>query len=69
MKPKIIYQLSIEDIYTVAEEVLYRKLTAAELKYVEEKIGDCVGWFDIIESLLNEFKYDLKEKKLAPNCG
>lgn len=59
MKDKIIYQLSIEDIYTVAEQSLERKPTKAEIKFVEENIGDRIGWFDIIEELLTEFKDDI----------
>jgi hypothetical protein len=49
MKYKTIYELTTEDIYTVAEEVLERKPTKVELAFMEEKIGDRISWYDIIE--------------------
>ncbi|MHB8174418.1 MAG: hypothetical protein ACYDFU_08190 [Nitrospirota bacterium] len=49
---KIIYSLSIEDVQTVAEEKFGRKLTVTELKTVEDKIGDHITWYEIIEYLI-----------------
>jgi len=49
-KNKIIYSINIEDIQNVAEQELERKLTEKELKLVEDKIGDCINWY---ESILN----------------
>ncbi len=37
---KIIYSINIEDVQNVAEQELERKLTAKELKLVEDKVGD-----------------------------
>ncbi|MDG5995685.1 MAG: hypothetical protein E3K33_01790 [Candidatus Brocadia sp.] len=45
---KIIYSINIEDIQTVAEQELERKLTAKELKLVEGKVGDYINWYEAI---------------------
>jgi hypothetical protein len=45
---KIIYSINIEDVQNVAEQELERKLTAKELKLVEDKIGDCINWYEAI---------------------
>ena len=47
-KNKIIYSINIEDIQNVAEQELERKLTEKELKLVEDKIGDCIKWYEAI---------------------
>lgn len=47
-KDDIIYQLSVEDIQTVAEEELERKLTDKEIEIVADKVGDYVPWYDAI---------------------
>lgn len=54
-KDKHIYAISIEDIFTVAEEVLERKPTKEEVKYVEEKVGDYIDWFSAIEHALYSY--------------
>ncbi len=61
MKHKIIYQLTTEDIYTVVEESLDRKPTKDELKFVEEKIGDYIDWYDAIDTIL--MRYEPPKKK------
>ncbi len=57
-KNKIIYSIAIKDVYEVAQEVLDRKLTKEELQFVEDKIGNRIAWYDIIEDILNEFEYE-----------
>ncbi|MEO8210811.1 MAG: hypothetical protein ABI840_09620 [bacterium] len=52
MKNKIIYELSVEDIYEVCNQTLDRDPTKEEIKFIEENIGDNIAWFDIIEELL-----------------
>ncbi|TVM02951.1 MAG: hypothetical protein CV087_07690 [Candidatus Brocadia sp. WS118] len=47
---KIVYSFNIEDIQNVAEQELERKLTAKELRLVEDKVGDYINWY---ESILN----------------
>lgn len=49
---KIIYSICIADVQQVAKEQYGRKLKKEELKIVEEEIGDYFGWYDSIESCL-----------------
>lgn len=63
MKDKIIYQLSVEDIYEVCKQSFDRKPTKAEIKYVEEKIGDQIAWFDAIENALISYKVEIDLRK------
>ncbi|MEW6740247.1 MAG: hypothetical protein ACOYU2_10770 [Nitrospirota bacterium] len=51
---KIIYSINIEDVQTVAEEELGRKLNRNELKIVEDKIGDYIDWHEAILAAINE---------------
>ena len=53
---KIIYSINIEDVQNVAEEELERKLTAKELRLVEEKVGDYIHWYEAILNAINELK-------------
>lgn len=53
---KIIYSINIEDIQNVAEQELERKLTAKELKLVEDKVGDYINWYEAILNAINEVK-------------
>ena len=53
---KIIYSINIEDVQNVAEEELERKLTAKELRLVEDKIGDYLSWYEAILNAINELK-------------
>ncbi|MFN3533224.1 MAG: hypothetical protein ACK41Q_12060 [Candidatus Brocadia sp.] len=53
---KIIYSINIEDVQSVAEQELGRKLTAEELKLVEDKLGDYVGWYEAILHAMNELR-------------
>lgn len=52
IKNKIIYSLNIDDIQTVAEDELERKLNREELKMVQDKIGDHINWFEAISSAI-----------------
>lgn len=49
---KLIYQLTVEDIQTVAKDVLKRELTESEIKLIEEKISDHIDWFDAIHNVI-----------------
>ncbi len=51
---RIVYSLNVEDIQTVAKEVLERQLTESEIALVEESIGDYIKWFDAIEFAINK---------------
>ena len=54
MNKRIVYSLNVEDIQTVAGEVLCRALTEDEIKMVEDAVGEKVRWFDAIEQAINE---------------
>lgn len=49
---KIIYQLTVEDLQTVAREELDRDLTETEIKLLEEKIGDYIDWYNAIHDAI-----------------
>lgn len=53
---KIIYSINVEDIQNVAEQELDRKLTEQELRLVEDRLGDYVGWYEAILNAMNELK-------------
>ena len=53
---KIIYSINIEDIQTVAEQELERKLTAKELRLVEDKVGDYINWYEAILNAIDVLK-------------
>jgi hypothetical protein len=52
MKKEIIYSLNVDDIQTVAEDELERKLNREELKMVQDKIGNHINWFEAISSAI-----------------
>jgi hypothetical protein len=49
---KVIYQLTIEDLQNVANDVLDRELSEKEIKLLENKIGDYIHWYDLIHSAI-----------------
>lgn len=55
-RKKIIYSINIEDVQNVAEQELGRKLTEEELRLVEDRLGDYVGWYEAILHAMNELK-------------
>lgn len=57
-KDKVIYRLTIADVQTVAQEQLERNLTAEELKDIDDLIAERINWYEIIESVLCEKKFD-----------
>jgi hypothetical protein len=52
---RVVYSLCIEDIQTVAQEEYGRKLSANELVAIEEKLGDYIPWYDMIDSVINNY--------------
>lgn len=61
-KDKIIYQLSVEDVQTVAEAMMERKLNNKELKKVIDKLGDNIPWFDSIQNTFLTLGLKSKDK-------
>ncbi len=51
---RIVYSINVEDIQTVANEELDRDLDSDEIKLIEDEIGDCIVWYDIIADLIIE---------------
>lgn len=64
-KEKIIYSLSVEDIFAVIEDNnLNLKIKKEDIPFIEEKIGDMIDWRGAIEFALLELK-DSKKKLQA----
>ena len=56
-KNRVVYQLVVEDMQTVAMDYLERELTEEEQKIVSLKIADYVPWYDAIcECMAHELK-------------
>ena len=53
---KIIYSINIEDVQNVAEQESERKLTAKELRLVEDKVGGYINWYEAILNAIYELK-------------
>ena len=53
-KNRIVYSISVEDLQNVADQELYRKLTAREMEFIENRLGDYVDWYGAIASAINE---------------
>lgn len=58
---EIIYSINIEDVQTVAEQELERKLTSKELKLIEGKVGDYINWYEAILNAIDAS--NIKPKK------
>ena len=54
MEDDVFYILIEEDIQTVAEEELNRRLNKQEIESVKDKIAERIGWYDAIADVLNE---------------
>ena len=56
-KEKIIYSLSVEDIFTVIEDNNWNiKIKKENIPFIEEKVGDMIDWRGAIEFALCELK-------------
>ena len=53
-KNKAIYQLTVEDIQTVAIEELDRELTDDEIKKLIDPIAERISWYDAISDSIRE---------------
>ena len=54
MMDRIIYQISVEDLQYVAEQEIDRKLSEAEIKILEKKVGGNIAWYEAIADAINE---------------
>jgi hypothetical protein len=51
---KILYSINVQDVQTVAQEKLGRKLTDAEIAPVEDTLGDYIDWHGVIEYAIED---------------
>ncbi len=51
---KIIYKLMVEDIQTVAEDTIERKLTDKEINSIIDDIAMRISWYDAIDEVISE---------------
>lgn len=49
----VVYSINVEDIQTVAVEEFGRTLTDDELDEIEDKLGEYIQWYDIIEMAIS----------------
>jgi hypothetical protein len=52
---KVIYQLNVEDLQTVANQELDRDLTIGEIKEIEKLVAEKISWYDIIADSIDEY--------------
>ena len=50
----IIYQLTVKDIQTVANQELERNLTNNEIKRIIDLIAENISWYEVISSAIEE---------------
>lgn len=61
-KEKVIYSLSVEDVFTVIEDNNWNiKIKKEDISFIEEKVGDMIDWRGAIEPALWELKDSRKE--------
>ena len=53
-KNSIIYEITVEDVQEVADDVLGRELTLSEIQSIEGSIADQIGWYDAIAHAISE---------------
>jgi len=53
-KNKIIYAINVEDIQTVAVEVLDRELSTKEIEKIIDPIAEKISWYDAIADSIND---------------
>ena len=51
---KIIYQLTTEDVQTVAQQEIKRELTPEEIKNIIDSIAEKIPWYDAISDAVTE---------------
>ena len=51
---EIIYSLNIEDVQTVALEMIRRELTRKEIGKIEDAIAEKINWYDAIANAIGQ---------------
>jgi hypothetical protein len=61
---EIVYSLNIEDIQTVANDVLNRDLIEDEIEKIKESLGKRIKWYEIIyESIVATIDFEDEEEE------
>lgn len=60
-KDTIIYQLTIEDIQSVANDELDRDLTKKEIERLIDPVAERIPWYDVIAEAIEETIVNKKE--------
>ena len=55
---KKIYYLTFEDVQSIAEETIDRKLNNKELKLVEDNISNFIPWFEVIAHCIDYIRIE-----------
>jgi hypothetical protein len=50
---RTVYEISIDDLQRVANEVLARELNDEEITAVGKSVGDYIDWFQAVENAIN----------------
>jgi len=50
---RTVYEISIDDLQRVANEVLARELSDEEITAVGKSVGDYIDWFQAVENAIN----------------
>lgn len=59
---RVIYQLTTEDIQTVAGQELGRSLSVHEIAMLKDTIASKISWYEIIADSINEVIVDSENK-------
>ncbi len=51
---KTIYQLTTEDVQTVAQQEIERELTPEEIENIKDTIAEKIPWYDAISDSITE---------------
>jgi hypothetical protein len=51
---RLVYQISVEDLQSVANDELERDLTEEEIMKIEDIIGDYIDWYGTISECISK---------------
>ncbi|MBW6534721.1 MAG: hypothetical protein K0B11_06910 [Mariniphaga sp.] len=54
MKDKIIYSLNENDVQTVAEQEIGRRLSLEEINAIEDDVAENINWYEAIANAILE---------------
>ncbi len=68
-KDRIIYSISTEDVKDVLEDMSEVRLTARQIKMVEEKLGDYIDWYGALELAIQSTIRQTRTRKKKRNAA